>query len=324
MIFKFKTKTGDKQVGKIAFVFPGQGSQYTGMGKELADKYPAAKAVFCKADSIKQLSSLCFEGDEDELKKTTNTQPALLTASFACAEVLRAEGVRPDFVAGHSLGEYTALVVAEVLSFTDALNLVMLRSELMEDAMPFGEGTMAAVLGLSNQAVREVCQEASKLALVEPANFNCPGQVVIAGFSEGVEKALQLAKEKGAKRVIPLAVSGPFHSSLMEPVSIVLSEKIKEQAFRKPTIPIVANVTGKFACEAKDIRDNLVRQVKNPVLWEDSINYLYKAGARVFIEVGPGKVLTGLIKKVLKDVLLLNVEDEASLKNTLVRLREVI
>lgn len=309
---------------KIAFVFPGQGSQYPGMGKELARNYSVASEVFAEADSIKELSRLCFDGEEADLKKTTNTQPALLTTSFACAEVLRSEGIKPDFVAGHSLGEYTALVVAGVLGFSDALNLVILRSKLMEEAMPYGKGTMAAILGLSGSEVKMICQEVSNTSLVEPANYNCPGQVVIAGYAEGVEKAMSMAKEKGAKRTMPLAVSGPFHSSLMEPASAALREKIEKSAFQKPEFPIVANVTADFALESKTIADNLIAQVKNPVLWEESINRLYEAGARVFIEVGPGKVLTGLIKKTLKDILLLNVEDETSLRTTLAKLQEVV
>lgn len=310
-------------MGKIAFVFPGQGSQYPGMGKVLTENYSTAKEVFAKADKIKKISALCFEGSEDELKKTTNTQPALLTASFACAEVLRSNGIKPDFVAGHSLGEYTALVVAGVLNFSDALNLVLTRSKLMEEAMPSGKGTMAAILGLNAQEVEMICLEASKTSLVEPANYNCPGQVVIAGYSQGVEKAIVMAKERGAKRAIPLSVSGPFHSSLMEPAGDALAEKIKRLSFQKPSIPIVANVTAKFALEPQAIMENLISQVKRPVLWDESISFLYEAGVRIFVEVGPGKVLTGLIKKTLKDVFLLNVEDETSLKITLAKLQEV-
>ncbi|NLC77443.1 MAG: ACP S-malonyltransferase [Clostridia bacterium] len=310
--------------GKIAVVFPGQGSQYPGMGRELTEKYPLAKQVFAEADSLKpSLSQLCFEGPEEELKKTVNTQPALLTVNMACFQVLRSRGIEPDFLAGHSLGEYCALVASGVLEFTEALKLVMLRSQLMEEAVPQGVGGMAAILGLSPEAVTELCLEAAAESWVEPANFNCPGQVVIAGYREGISRAMELAKNKGAKRVIPLNVSGPFHSRLMEPAGKALAQALEKVTLRLPKLPVVANVTAEPEDKPERIAFNLAMQVSRPVRWEESILFLYRQGVRTFIEVGPGKVLTGLIKKTVKEVTLLNVEDEESLQATVSKLEEV-
>lgn len=306
---------------KIAFVFPGQGSQYPGMGRELCENYPAARKVFEEADAVAPLSKICFEGPEEELRKTVNTQPALLTTNMAACQVLRSFGIKPDFVAGHSLGEYAALVTANVLSFQEALKLVITRSLLMEQAVPKGLGGMAAILGLSAEEVAQVCQEVSQKSLVEPANFNCPGQVVIAGYLDGINLAMELAKERGAKRTIPLNVSGPFHSSLMEPAGQGLEKELAQTVFQKPSIPIVANVSASIESEPDVIAANLAKQVSRPVRWEESVQLLYQKGVRVFVEVGPGKVLTGLIKKTLKNVLLLNVEDEASLQLTLKKLK---
>lgn len=308
---------------KIAFVFPGQGSQYPGMGRELFENYPAARQIFEEADAVAPLSQICFEGPEEELRKTVNTQPALLTTNLAAFQVLRSFGVEPDFVAGHSLGEYAALVAANVLSFQEALKLVITRSQLMEQAVPKGLGGMAAILGLTAEEVVHLCQEASKKSLVEPANFNCPGQVVIAGYLDGVNLAMELAKERGAKRTIPLNVSGPFHSSLMEPAGHGLRKELAKIVFQKPSIPIVANVSAAVENEPDVIAANLAKQVSHPVRWEESMHLLHQKGVRVFVEVGPGKVLTGLIKKTLKNVLLLNVEDKASLQLTLEKLKGV-
>lgn len=308
--------------GKIAIVFPGQGAQYPGMGRELHDRYPAAQRIFAEADGIAPISRLCFAGSEEELRQTVNTQPAVLTVDVAAYEVLHSSGIVPDFVAGHSLGEYAALVAAGVLSFKDALQLVMVRSRLMEEAVPQGLGGMAAVLGLGAEEVEEVCREASREALVEPANFNCPGQVVIAGYLKGLQAAQALAKARGAKRLIPLSVSGPFHSSLMEPAGRALAEELAKFPFREPTIPVVANVSAIPERDPEAIRRNLAQQVFRPVRWEESVRFLYAQGVRTFIEVGPGTVLIGLIKKTVKDALLLHVEDEASLTLTLQKLKE--
>ncbi len=296
-------------MAKVAFVFPGQGSQYVGMGLAMFECYPQAREIFAKADAYLgfSLSDLCFRGPEEELRLTTNTQPALLTVSVAIATVLQEMTEEPNYVAGHSLGEYTALVMAGALSFEEALGLVRERSRLMEEAVPAGRGSMAAILGLEAAAIRDICREASASGWVEPANYNCPGQVVIAGETAGIERATELARQQGAKRIIPLAVSGPFHSRLMEPAGKKFALYLQQVNWKKPRIPVVANLTASMVTGTDEIATALEGQMNNPVRWEEGINYLISQGTGVFVEVGPGKVLTGLIKKIDKNVLTLNV-----------------
>ncbi len=303
-------------MGKIAFVFPGQGAQKAGMAKDVYDAKPAAAQYFDKADEVLgfAISKLAFEGPEDELKQTANTQPALLTASITLLEALKERGVQPDYVAGHSLGEYSALVAAGVLSFEDAVASVRARGQFMEQAVPAGQGAMAAVLGAEREALRELCAAVTSDGhAVELANVNCPGQIVISGTREGVEAAGARVKEIGGKRAIPLEVSGPFHSSMMKPAAERLEERLHDVAFQDATVPVVANVTAQSVTSADDIRKLLVEQVYSPVLWEDSVRYLIQQGVDTFIEIGPGNVLTGLIKKTDKDVRLFNINSLESL-----------
>lgn len=303
-------------MGKTAFVFPGQGAQSVGMGKDLYEAVPASKNTIDSADRTLgfSLSKLMFEGPDDELKKTYNTQPALLTASVAALEALREKGVSPDYVAGHSLGEYSALVAAGVLSFEDAVALVRARGEYMEAAVPGGQGAMAAVLGADRVALEELCRNISEGGqLVEMANINCPGQIVVSGSKEGVAACSERVKEAGGKRAIPLEVSGPFHSSLMKEAAQRLADKLGAVSFHEPSIPVVANVTARPAESAESIRALLVEQVYSPVLWEDTVAYLIAEGVDTFVEIGPGNVLTGLIKKMDKTVKLINVNTLESL-----------
>ena len=314
-------------MSKIAFVFPGQGSQTVGMMKELYSNYSVVREVFKEADEALGfgLSSLCFEGPEDQLRLTYNTQPAILTCSIAAMKVLNENGIKPDIAAGHSLGEYSALVAANAISFADAVRTVRKRGQFMQEAVPVGQGSMAAVLGLDSDKIIEICQNAEAVTgkAVQAVNFNCPGQVVIAGAVEGVNKAIEDLKAAGAKRAILLPVSAPFHSSLMQPASIRLAEELKNVKFHDAQIPVVANVTAQEVTSATEIQELLVKQAAMPVLWETSIRNMVAGGVTTFVEVGHGKVLSGFTKKIFKEVIGLNVEDEASLEKTLAYFKEV-
>jgi [acyl-carrier-protein] S-malonyltransferase len=296
---------GESILGKLAFIFPGQGAQSVGMGHDAFEADRLAQRVFHKADEVLgyPLSELIFQGPDDQLKLTYHTQPALLTTSMAYYELLRAAGIRPDYVAGHSLGEYSALVVAGVLTFEDAVLTVRLRGEFMDQAVPAGLGAMAAVLGAEREALSALCASITKnIGVVELANVNCPGQIVVSGSSEGVQAVVDQGKEAGAKRVIPLVVSGPFHSSLMKPASVRLGEILNKLTFNHASIPIIANVTAEPVVEAGILRNLLVQQVYSPVLWEDCVNRMISEGVDTFVEIGSGSVLTGLIKKINRDV----------------------
>lgn len=290
-------------MGKVAFVFPGQGSQYVGMGADVAAASHRANAIFALADQAVgfPLSKLCFDGPEDQLRLTVNTQPAILAVSVAVLEALREKlpGFTPDYVAGHSLGEYAALVAAGALSFEDAVRTVRARGQFMEEAVPAGQGAMAAVLGMERDALRRVCEQVSGEGdPVQLANLNSPGQIVISGSAEGVRKAGEMARQLGAKRVLPLNVSGPFHSSLMAPAADKLAKVLDSVAIADAAVPVIANVNARAATSAAEIRRNLIDQVASPVLWEDSVLYMLEQGVTTFVEIGPGKVLAGLIKKI--------------------------
>jgi [acyl-carrier-protein] S-malonyltransferase len=302
---------------KIAFVFPGQGSQYAGMGREFYLNHPLARAVFDEANEALgfSLSKLCFEGPEEELKLTENTQPAILTTSIAAFRVLQDKGLAPHYVAGHSLGEYSALVAAGALTFRDAVALVRQRGRYMQEAVPPGVGAMAALLGIDAPTVQSVCERASQSQVVAPANLNSPGQVVIAGHREAVERAIALAKEAGANRAILLPVSAPFHCSLLKPAEDRLSADLDRCSIADLKWPLITNVDARPISTANEARDGLKRQVSRPVLWQDSVAFMLKDGVRTFVEVGPGKVLLGLIRAQDKSVTMLNAEDEKSLEN---------
>lgn len=302
-------------MGKIAFVFPGQGAQAVGMGKDACEQSQAAKDIFDRADAALgfSISKLAFEGPEEALRQTANTQPALLTVSIALLELYKTQGVKPDYVAGHSLGEYSALVAAGVLSFEDAVKLVRARGLFMEEAVPGGQGAMAAVLGAEREALTALCRSISETdGLVELANVNCPGQIVVSGTAAGVAAVAQRGKEAGAKRVIPLEVSGPFHSSLMQPAADRLAQELARTEFRDAQVPVIANVHAQPVTSGNELRDLLIKQVVSPVQWEDTIRYLTGQGVDTFVEIGSGTVLAGLIRKIDKSAQVVSINTAAA------------
>ena len=305
-------------MGKVAFVFPGQASQYSGMGKELAEKYPVARAVFEEADKALgfSVSKLCFEGTEDDLKLTANTQPAILTVSVAAARVLAEKGITPDFVAGHSLGEYSALVAAGSLKFAEAVKLVRKRGTYMQEAVPAGQGAMAAIMGLSPAVVLDACKRAAEGEICSPASLNSPEQTVVSGHAGAVKRAVEIASQLGAKRSMVLPVSAPFHSALMMPAQEKLEKDLSAVEFAELQVPLVTNVDADSIRQGEEARSALIRQVTMPVRWEESMRMLLDEGVNTFVEVGPGRVLTGLMRQIERSVATLNVEDEKSLQAT--------
>lgn len=310
-------------MGKIAFIFSGQGAQYVGMGREIGESCPASARIFKEANEALgfDMEKMIFESDDETLKITENTQPAIVTTSIACLQPLLEAGIQPDYTAGLSLGEYSAHVLAGTFSFQDAVKLVRKRGKYMQEAVPAGAGTMAAILGLSREDVTEVCEKAKAVGIVEPANFNCPGQITVAGEVEAVNEAMRLATEKGAKRAMLLAVSAPFHCSMLKPAGDKLKVELDTISVNPMKIPVATNVTGGIVASEQDVKDLLVRQVSSSVLWEDCIATLVKEGVDTFVEIGPGKVLSGFVKKIDKNLKALNVEDKASLEATLQALK---
>ncbi len=311
--------------GALAFLFPGQGSQLVGMGKELAEVYPVARQAFEEADEALgyKLSQLCFEGPEEKLGLTEVTQPAILAASVAAWRVLNAKGLTPTYVAGHSLGEYSAHVAAGTIAFADAVRTVRNRGKYMQEAVPVGVGAMAAILGMDLEKVTVVCDHAAQGEVCQPANINSPEQIVISGHAAAVERATKLADEHGAKRAKILPVSAPFHCSLMKPAQDRLAADLHSVSFRKPAVPVVCNVDAALLDDADRSRDALIRQVTGPVKWEQSMRMLIAQGVRTFVEVGPGKVLSGLMRQIDRSKTCLNASDQVSLQKTLAHLAQL-
>lgn len=312
-------------MSKLAFVFPGQGAQKVGMGKDFYDNYDVAKKMFKEADEALGYSimKMCFEGPEEDLKLTANTQPAILTISCIANEILKENGIQPEITGGHSLGEYSALVAAGVLNFQDAVALVHKRGSYMQEAVPVGEGGMAAIIGMDRDKIVEVCQQVSAESPVQAVNFNCPGQIVIAGATKGVELAVEELKAAGAKKAVILPVSAPFHSTLMKPAAEKLAVELDKVTISDAKIPVVANVSAEILTKAGDIKASLVAQAASPVLWEDCVARMKEFGADVLLEAGPGKTLCGFNRRIDKTITSLNVEDVASLEKSLDYFKEV-
>ncbi|HAN09178.1 MAG TPA: [acyl-carrier-protein] S-malonyltransferase [Clostridiales bacterium] len=309
---------------KIAFLFAGQGAQYVGMGKELYENYPEASDVFDTANEALDIDvkTLCFNGPKEELDITKNTQPAVLTTSIAALRVLEKNNIRPDIVAGLSLGEYGALVCSGVLEFKDAVKLVQKRGQYMEEALPNGVGSMAAIIGLKREEIVHICEGLKTEGFVTPANFNCPGQVVIAGESTIIDKACQAMKEAGAKIAMKLPVSSAFHTKMLKEAADKLKIELENINTNNMKIPVITNVTADYIEECKDVKDILIKQVTSPVLWEDTIKKMIDDGVDTFIEIGPGKTLSGFVKKIDKTKTILNVEDVATFEKTIEELKK--
>lgn len=306
-------------MGKVAFLFPGQGAQYVGMGKEIADEYKSAGKIFDEATEALgfDVRKMIFNSDDETLKITENTQPTIVTTSIACMQPLLEKGISPDFVAGLSLGEYAAHVAAGTVSFKDAVSLVKKRGKYMQEAVPLGVGAMAAIIGLENDDVIECCKEASEIGIVEPANFNCPGQIVVAGETAAVEKAAELCKAKGAKRAMLLPVSAPFHCSLLKPAGEKLAAELEKVSLKDMKIPVISNVTGDAVTDKSMVKELLIRQVSTSVLWEKCIGTMLDKGVNTFVEIGPGKVLSGFVKKIDKNATVINIENLETLNKAL-------
>ncbi len=311
-------------MAKLAFLFPGQASQYPGMGRDLAEKFPVARRVFDEADAALgfSLSKVCFEGTEDDLKLTENTQPAILTVSIAAFRVLEEKGILPDVVAGHSLGEYSALVAAGGIDFADAVKLVRKRGKYMQEAVPAGQGAMAAILGLAPAEVHDITKKASAGEVVSAANMNSPEQTVISGTAAAVKRAVEIASQSGAKRAVILPVSAPFHCELMMPAQKHLEADLRNIAFHDLRFPLVTNADAEAITSGNEAREALIRQVCLPVRWLDSVHDMIESGVHMFVEVGPGKVLSGLMRQIDRAVRCVGVEDSASLQAALEKIQQ--